>query len=428
MRLGLLRLLIPVLASIAVANYSAPPTGDDELTEFIESYFEADERTADGRADRGRILKEIDRLAPDRLSKSEVKKWTSAIHERWESGRTLEKKTGSHRYWEDENRGLYIVGGSTRKPKGLLIGMHGGGVGSGDAREAAGFLGSAAKKLKWVAIFPEVLEKTEHGWTTSGTEEWVIDLVDAARRTYGVDANQVVFAGHSMGGFGSWMLGGHHADRVAALGPAAGAPTPYLGEDGEPNDIIDGVVPNLRNVPMRVYQSDDDPQVPPSANRIAVKKVEESREKWGGYEDFEYIEVKGKGHAYPSGGGKKWLAALKGFEREPHPLKVVWQPSLRWKRHFYWLYWESPQLSRIVVAEIDSESNSIEVTSEYRTEGLWLLLPEKLIDVDKEVVVRASGKEVWRGIPQRRLSTLLMTGVRGDEDLTFSARVPAWKR
>jgi len=425
----LARVVLPLAAAALCLNAAPSRVADEkELTRVIEQYFEADGRTMDGRAARRALLEEVDGLSPEPLTSAEVKKWSGVIEERWMDGRKLEKKTGSHRYWEKEKRGLYIVDGITRKPKGLLIGMHGGGVGSGDAREAAGFLGSAAKKLKWVAIFPEVLEKTEHGWTTSGTEEWVIDLVDAARRTYGVDANQVVFAGHSMGGFGSWMLGAHHADRVACLGPAAGAPTPYLDQNGLPEDIIEGVIPNLRNVPMRVYQSDDDPQVPAAANRIAVKKIAEAREKWGGYEDFEYIEDKGKGHAYPPGGGKKWLAALKKYERDPHPKKVVWQPTLTWKLQFYWLYWETPQLRRIVEAEIDSKANTVAVTSEYETQGLWILLPDDLLKLDKEVVVTARGEEVWRGVPERRLSTLLMTGVRGDEGLTFSARVPAWKR
>jgi hypothetical protein len=35
--------------------------------------------------------------------------------------------------------------------------------------------------------------------------------------------------------------------------------------------IVDGVIPNLRNVRLAIYQSDDDPQVPPGANRKAVE-------------------------------------------------------------------------------------------------------------------------------------------------------------
>ncbi len=394
-----------------------------EIEARIERYLELDDHT--GLDERARILEEVDRLAPEPLTEKEAKRWRERVFDAWGNGRRLPKKTGREHFWEKEKRGLYIIGGVTKKPKGLLIGMHGGGVGSGDCGEAAGFLSSAAKKRKWVAIFPEVLEKTEHGWTTSGTEEWVMDLVDCARRTYGVDPNRVYFAGHSMGGFGSWTLGAHHADRVAALGPAAGAPTPYTNEHGVVWDIEAGVVPNLRNVPMRVFQSADDPQVPPDANRAAVKKVEEARAQWGGYEDFEYIEVDGHGHSYPPGGGKDWLAALADFERDAHPEKIVWQPKLAWKRQFYWLFWERPEAGAVVVAEV-VERNRVRVESEWPLEGLWILLHPGRFDLEKEVTVEVGGEEVWRGVPERRLSTLLLTGALGDEELCSAARVPAF--
>lgn len=419
-------------ATLLVAFAPTPALDLDRKTrkaieEHVEAYFAADGRTSEGMAERDRILGEVDRLAPDPLTEEEAEEWRELVFEVWEDGPELPKGSGREHFWEDEKRGLYITGGDTRRPKGLVIGMHGGGVGSGDCGEAASFLSSGAKRQDWVGIFPEVLEKTEHGWTTSGTEEWVMELVDRARRTYAVDANRVYFAGHSMGGFGSWTLGGHHADRVAALGPAAGAPTPYLNSAGVIWAIEAGVVPNLRNVPMRVYQSADDPQVPPDANRMAVEKVEEARERWGGYRDFEYIEVDGQGHSYPPGGGKEWLAELARFERDPHPPKVVWQPMLSWKRQFYWLYWERPTREAIVVADVPEE-NVVRVESKWPLDGLWILLHGELFDLDREVSVRVNGTEIWRGVPERRLSTILLTGVFGDAGLCAAARVPAFAR
>ncbi len=423
--------LATALAVILLAVLPGPVADVDrktakEIEARIEQYFALDGRKSEGHAERTRLLLEIDELAPEPLSAKEAKTWRAKIQGSWDDGPRLPKKTGREHFWEEDKRGLYIIGGVTKKPKGLLIGMHGGGVGSGDCGEAAGFLSNAAKKRKWAAIFPEVLEKTEHGWTTAGTEEWVMELVDRARRTYGVDANRVYFAGHSMGGFGSWTLGAHHADRVAALGPAAGAPTPYVNREGVIFDIEDGVVPNLRNVPMRVYQSRDDPKVPAEANQVAVRKVEEAQERWGGYEDFEYIEEDGRGHAYPPGGGKDWLEALSKFERDPYPKKVVWQPWLSWKRQFYWLYWEQPEKSALVVAEV-VEKNLVRIESETkRLEGLWVLLQPELVDIDGEVSVEVNGKVVWSGVPERKLSTLLLTGVFGDEGLSCAVRVPAF--
>lgn len=420
-----------MLALLIALCALVPPQDIDRKTaklleEHIESYVLLDGKTSEGHAARMELLAEVDELAPGALSERDVKRWRETIFEAWEDGPTLPKNSGRAHFWKKEERGLYILGGQTKKPKGLLIGMHGGGVGVGDCGEAAGFLSSGAKKQKWVAIFPEVLEKTEHGWTTSGTEEWVVELVDRARRTFGVDADRVYFAGHSMGGFGSWTLGAHHADRVAALGPAAGAPTPYLNAKGEVWAIEDGVVPNLRNVPMRVFQSADDPKVPPDANRVAVKRVEEAKQAWGGYDDFEYIEVDGHGHSYPPGGGKDWLEGLSDFERDPHPRKIVWQPALRWKRQFYWLYWDTPVIGTTVVADA-GQGNVIQIDAEGSVDGLEVLLSPELVDVDREVIVRLGEREVWRGVPEARLSTLLLTGANGDEGLTYTARVPVSK-
>ena len=98
-------------------------------------------------------------------------------------------------------------------------------------------------------IAPQALEATEHGWTDSGTEEFVLDLVDGALRTWKIDPDRVYFVGHSMGGYGSWTLGAHHADRVAAVAPSAGAPTPILDRaTNKPVDIVEGVIPSLRSV------------------------------------------------------------------------------------------------------------------------------------------------------------------------------------
>lgn len=394
----------------------------DPLDALVERYFTADEREPEGRAERATVLAELDALSGP-LSAKDVAAWRKKLQARWEQGRKLKKDDGRRWWWEDEERGLYIVGGEVKKPKGLFLGMHGGGVGAGEADSASSFHDAAASKLKWLAIYPEVLEKTEHGWTDAGTEEFVIDLVEAARRTWGIDPDRVVFGGHSMGGYGSWTLGAHHADMVAAIVPSAGAPTPLFGQGGAVVGIIDGIIPSLRNVAIVAYQSDDDPQVPPAANRAAAKAIEEARAKWGGY-DFEYWEVSGRGHDEPPGGPRAHMEKVKDKLRAPHAQRVVWQPALDWKRQFYWLWWEQPLRGAIVDAELLPAANTVRITLDRPAAGLHVLLDERLLDVTREVVVELNGKERFRGVPEARLSTLLLTGVRGDPRLSFACRVP----
>ena len=350
------------------------------------------------------------------------RKHIEKVHDR--QGRKLEKDSGRHWYWEEpKKRGLYFVGGKTSKPKGLLIAMHGGGAGSGDASSSHSSWSGPAEEMGWVSIAPEVLEKTEHGWTDSGTEEWVLQLVDDAVRTWDIDPDHVYFAGHSMGGYGSWTLGGHHADRVAALTPSAGAPTPVFGPDGKIIDIDYGVVPNLRNVPMVVFQSGDDPRVPPDANRAAVEQVKSAQKQWGGYENFSYWEVNNRGHSAPEGGHVELLKRVKGFQRDVIQEKLVWQPTLSWKHQFYWLWWDQPKLNAIVVAELDRAENKISLTSDEKLTGLEVLLDERMVDFEKPFQLVVNGKEVVKTQLKPSLGTLFLTSVHPDPQLQFIARV-----
>jgi len=360
------------------------------------------------------------------LTDRDRKKWSKEIQKRWAKGPKLEKKSGRHYFWEDAAKGLYIVRGNTKKPKGLFIGMHGGGVGAGDAGSSASSWGSAAGSQGWVAIFPEVLRKTERGWTDSGTEEWVMELVERACRTWKIDRDHIFFGGHSMGGYGTWTLGAHHADRVAALTPSAGAPTPVRNGDQVLIGAEEGVIPNLRNVPLVICQSDDDKNVPPDANRAAVQALGEAKEQWGGY-DYEYWEVSGRGHDYPPGGTKALLEKVADRERNARPLKVVWQPTLTWKRQFYWLWWDAPLKNAIVVAELDRGSNTVRITSEQSLKGLSVLLDENLLDLSREVIVSVNGAESYRGIPTPSLAVLLATSGGVDPARTYTVKIAVTK-
>ncbi len=409
---------------VAAPQSPAKPPSKKQQTALVEEYMELDLRDDDSFKRGLEIVAQLDAISLTRAS--DVKKWRKSLAKLdRKMHRTLEKKSGRHHYWEKERRGFFIIGGESKKPRGLLIGMHGGGVGSGDANSSAGAFTAAASKLDLVGIFPEVLEKTERGWTDSGTEEWVIDLVDAAIRTWDIDPNLVFFSGHSMGGYGSWTLGGHHADRVAALAPSAGAPTPvYDRPGGKIIEIDTGVVANLRNVPMVVYQSIDDPQVPPDANQAAMKDVAKAKERWGGYEDFEYWEVNGRGHGLPEGGMLALLNKIIKFERNPIPEKIVWQPHLDWKRQLNWLFWEEPIYDAILVAELDRERNTIRFDCDKELVGLWVLLDERVLDIKKEVVIEVNGVVINRGIPQPTLGSLLLTTSGPDTGLSFTSRLP----
>ncbi len=413
-----LALLSPFAQEPATPAAAEPPKDPKAR---VERLFELDRFVTATQLETNQIVRELELVPLDKTA--DEKRWTSTCLGIAGKGRKLPKKSGRHFWWEKpEERGLYLLGGETSKPKGLLVAMHGGGAGSGDAWSAHGVYQGPAGKLDWLMIAPEVLEKTEHGWTDSGTEEWVLQLVEAALRTWKIDPNRVFLSGHSMGGYGTWTLGAHHADRVAGLAASAGAPTPIFGAGGEVVDIDAGVVPNLRNVPFIIYQSDDDPRVPPNVNRAASKLLGDARTRWGGF-PFEYWEVPNRQHELCPGGMGALLDKVAQSVRDPVPTKVVWQPALRWNRQFYWLWWDAPNKAAIVEAEVDRAENEVRVTCNTDARGLDVLLDERLVDPKREVRVLLNGAEVFRGIPAAELGTLAKTALRGDPELVFARRV-----
>lgn len=389
------------------------------------------------KASHGRALELVAPWASQPLPKeSELEKHRQAIAKARAKAATLPETSGEH--WVDprtcapvdrgtRGAGRLFVGGDTKSPKGLLIGLHGGGVGSGDASSSRdayqGLLGSR----DWVGLFPEVIEKTEHGWTDAGTEEWLVRLVHQATAQYGVPPDQVFLTGHSMGGYGTWVVGAHHADLFAALAASAGAPTPVYGPERTIVDVVRGVVPNLRNMPFVVYQSTDDVQVPPEANQGAVARIAVAKERFGGYERFEYWEVHDRGHAYPEGGPEALLAKVDMHRRHTWPTKVVWEPVLPWKQRFHWLEWPEPKWRTVVIAEAFPAERRIAVLVEGGDgKGLGLLLGPALLPLGPgagPLVVELNGAEVYRGEPAPSFGTWLRTAALGDRGREASVHV-----
>jgi len=417
-----MKLLLPlftalILCAPGAAQDEAPSSA--EVKKMLESYFELD---AAADSERSEILQ---RLALVEMAEPSVRtKWMKEIAKHSSKHvPELPRKSGEYYFWKNPDRGFYIIGGETRKPQGLLIGMHGGGVDSGDAHSSAGAMRDAAKELKWLGIFPQVLEKTELGWTDSGTEEWIMELIHLAIVTHEIDPNRVYLSGHSMGGYGSWVLGAHHADKVAALAPSAGAPSPVYDEEGKVSEIQSGVIPNLRNVPMVVYQSRDDPRVRAIANQAAVAQVGKMKKRWGGYADFEYWEVDNRQHGYPEGGMLALLSKIKGYTRDVHQAKIVWQPTLAWKRQFYWLYWPKPRRNAIIEASFDKDRNAFAVRCFRKMEGAEILLSPEMVDLDREVIVEFNGKEVARKQPAPNLGCVLEFFSASDSERIYCDRI-----
>ncbi len=404
------------LAGAPTRTGEAKPPTDDSVRKLVEAAMEA--------PDAG-LEPALAALAPfDELTWAEASAWRKPLLALAAKGRKAPVQARNYLYDKPE-RGLYLLGGTKGGKGGLLVALHGGGAGAGDAGQAASAFGGAASGLKMWMAAPEVLEKTERGWTDPpATEQFVLEMIEGLKRAGKVDPNRIYLTGHSMGGYGTWTLGAIHADLFAGLAAFAGAPTCYRkGGTGPIEGVEDGILPNLRNLPIYVYQSLDDKNVPPDSNEFAVPALDQlAKDDPGGYLHT-YERVDGRGHDFPEKGPEPGIAWASKNPRTPRPKKVVWQPVRAWKHQFYWLYWPRPALGTVVTVEAKG-GNAFTVSGTGALDELHLLVDERSIDPTKDVIVTVDGKETFHGPAKPSLRTLVRTARRNDPDLLFASAVP----
>ncbi len=322
-----------------------------------------------------------------------------------------------------QGTGSIIIGGvKSGKPQPLLIGLHGGGEGVGEGSECEQKFQPAAAK-GCIVVFPTVLKKDATAWNTEREERHVIELIEAVKRTTAVDTNRIYLVGHSMGGFGTWSIGGHYADILAGLGPCAGGVFVVLG--GDKPRAAPGVLPNLHNTPVYFYHSTDDAQVPPKADQIAAEVLGAlQKEHPGGYKHT-YVEYTDIGHGVPAKGMGPLLDYILEFKRDPYPKKIVFEPARSYKRLFAWVEVPAKSAIRKIVAEYDRKKNEIAVTTEGAETGFAVYLNTvKMIDQKKEVLILVNGKERYRGFVQHSAFAILRSaGEFRDPERVFSARI-----
>lgn len=173
-------------------------------------------------------------------------------------------------------------------------------------------------KFPFIVVMPQAHSMWFRG--ANGAAAW--GALDATLRDYRADPDRVYLTGLSMGGFGAWELAILQPNVFAAVVPICGeAPTEYLS--------------NMVDVPVWAFHGSDDPNVPVSGSREAVKALKAL----GGKP--KYTEYPNKGHkvwdeVYGSNQLYRWL--LKQRRKPPPrvidyrlltPLARVWWLSAR---------------------------------------------------------------------------------------------------
>jgi dienelactone hydrolase len=141
-------------------------------------------------------------------------------------------------------------------------------------------------------------------------EDWgrldALEVLALAEKDLGADPARVYLTGHSMGGHGTWSLGGILPDRFAAIGPSAGwlsfwsyrARKAPSGETPIGRILLRAVSPtdtaalavNLRGVGVYAIHGSADDNVPVTESRAMVERLSAF------HRDFVYHEQPGAGH------------------------------------------------------------------------------------------------------------------------------------
>jgi dienelactone hydrolase len=101
------------------------------------------------------------------------------------------------------------------KPKALFFSLHGADV------IATNMANSYSPKTWGYIVCPTNGGPYGYDWEDWGRLD-ALQVLGIAKSTLKIDPNRIYLTGHSMGGHGTWILGGQYPDQFAAIGPSAG--------------------------------------------------------------------------------------------------------------------------------------------------------------------------------------------------------------
>ena len=220
---------------------------------------------------------------------------------------------------------------------------------------------------------------------------------------YDVNPNKIYLMGYSAGGDGVYQLAPRMADRFAAAAMMAGHPN-----DASPL--------GLRNIGFTIHMGENDSAY--NRNKVALEWKEQltnlKKNDPEGY--IHQVKIyKGKGHHIshakrkdlPSpridgldSSGISWISK---FTRNPYPKKIVWKQDDVTHKRFYWLKVDKPQNNSLIIASINNQTITIEETT---LSNIVIRLNDNLINMDKNVIIKYLGKEIFNGMVYRDKITI----------------------
>ncbi len=86
-----------------------------------------------------------------------------------------------------------------------------------------GLVEPALQELGAIIVAPD---RSTENWTNPQSEVELLDLLDEIQADYAIDPARTLITGYSIGGMGTWYMGGRNQERFAVAIPLAAAPPP----------------------------------------------------------------------------------------------------------------------------------------------------------------------------------------------------------
>jgi poly(3-hydroxybutyrate) depolymerase len=304
-----------------------------------------------------------------------------------------------------------VFGNPPGDGRSLYISMHGGGNAPARVNEQQWKnqirLYSPSEGLY---VAPRAPTNTWNLWHESHIDSLFDQLILASVLFEKVNPNKVYLMGYSAGGDGVYQLAPRMADRLAAAAMMAGHPNETTPE-------------GLRNIGFTIHMGGVDSAYKRNAiaRQWSIMLDSMERNDPGGYKHWVQIH-EGRPHwmnkedsvAVP------WMAA---FRRNATPAKIVWKQDDMHHSTFYWLAVpvEEAQTGGKIIASY--KGNEVDVESTY-TNSLRIRLNDAMMDLDKPVIIRLKGKEIFSGKVKRNAATIYSTiKEKMDPDLIFSVEL-----
>ena len=268
----------------------------------------------------------------------------------------------------------------------LFFSLHGGGSVPKSENDRLWIRHKTLYELEDGILFtPRSPTNTWNMWHQSHIDTFFNRIIQNMIAFHDVDPNKIYLMGRSAGGDGVYQLAPRMADRFAAAAMSAGHPN-------EASPL------GLRNIPFTIHMGELDDLY--DRNKVAIDwgdqlKILQKNDP-GGYEYFVKI-YKGKPH-WMDNLEASALIWMSDFIRNPYPGKIIWRQDDVLHRRFYWLKNINPSVGDLIDVEISGQVININSST---VSSVIIQLNDNLIDMDKKVVVKYRGKNLYNGYVSR---------------------------